>query len=83
MFKLYNGCPNRELQDHLDSIDSAKAYIKSQGLLICYYPLEGKWHMAVKDTYKLIADFFNTPIQAAEWVRNNYTKEPDNAFSYP
>lgn len=44
MFKLYNGCPNRELQDHLNSIQAKRDHLtrvamsKGHEARITYYP---------------------------------------------
>lgn len=71
-FKLYNGCPNDELQAHWDSQDRAKEFIRSNGLLITWFPVECKYALCEKDTYKNVGDWFGTPEQAARWVKEEY-----------
>jgi hypothetical protein len=70
-FKLYNGCPNDELQAHWDSQDRAKAFIRDNGLLITYFPVEQKYAMCEQGTYKGVGDWFHSPEQAAEWVKEH------------
>lgn len=43
MFKLYNGCPNRELQDHLDAQAATRKEAASLGIYLCWFPVEERY----------------------------------------
>lgn len=68
-FKLYNGCPNGELQEYWDAIDSAKKYIRSKGYCIAYFPLESVYYMCHADTYKEVGNPFRSPMEAQDWLK--------------
>ena len=75
MFKLYNGCPNSELQAHLDRIDKADKFIRHNGYLITYFPMEGVYYLCEKETYKSIGNAFQSQGEAAAWLETIINKK--------
>lgn len=75
--RCYNGCPDDELQAVWDNNDKARKYIVGAGYLVTWFPVEGKYRLCEKETYKAIGEdpMFNTLPAAAEWLRNYLTKE--------
>jgi hypothetical protein len=72
MFKLYNGCPNSELQAHWDSEDEAEKIIKDLGYLVTFFPVESGYHLCKAETYITVGDIFSSKQQAVFWLKNNY-----------
>jgi len=68
MYKLYNGCPNRELQDLWDARDKAVADLKAVDphAWCTYFPMEGMYSVAtwVDGKYKSIGEFESDKITA-------------------
>lgn len=71
MFKLYNGCPNAELQAHLDDCASANKFIRDNGYLITWFPVECRYYLCEQHTYKAKGGAFYTEKEAATWLNNN------------
>ena len=61
VFKLYNGCPNSELQAVWDSRDAARKRLAEEvpGAFVTYFPLEGKYAACTKD-YKPLGEFHSS-----------------------
>ena len=79
VFKLYNGCPNDELQAHWDSEDDAHKTIKELGYLITYFPMEGGYFLAEQETYKSIGDLFSSKVSACNWLQTNLQSKENSA----
>lgn len=69
MFKLYNGCPNDELQAHWDACDAATKFIKDNGHLVTWFPMEGCFFMCEAGTYNQVGDAFPTQMAAATYLK--------------
>ena len=74
MFKLYNGCPNDELQAHWDSEDNAEKEIRKLGHKITYFPLEGGYYLCNGETYKPVGDLFKSKQSAYYWLKQEVSK---------
>lgn len=57
--RCYDGCPDRQLQEYLDSRARAKERLKAAGFTICYFPMEGAW-VGFKDL-RPVTDFLPSP----------------------
>lgn len=71
MFKLYNDCPNDELQAYWDSENKATQNIKKMGYLITYFPLESGYYLCFTNTYKSTGPLFQSRISALNWLKTN------------
>ena len=76
MFKLYNGCPNDELQAHWDAEDKAESFIREAGYRITYFIMEGGYHLCDAESYKPIGDLFSSKQAAASWLKD-YKEQND------
>lgn len=41
--RCYDGCPDRQFQEYLDSRERALESLKAAGFTICYFPMEQAW----------------------------------------
>ena len=62
--RLYNGCPDKELQAVMDRDATAHKRAKAAGLGLTYFPAEGQW-MAFKDHIS-VSGFHDSPTAALE-----------------
>lgn len=53
MFKLYNGCPNKELQAHLDTKNKMHESLEFFGCRATYFPLEQGWAVFTSESYQI------------------------------
>lgn len=69
MFKLYNGCPNKELQAHLDSRNRMHSSLEQWGLRATYFPMEQGWAAFTSEHHQItpilpeLSDAYHQAIQ--------------------
>lgn len=57
--RLYNGCPDKELQAVMDARQAAIDELAALGIRATFFPAEGKWK-GFKD-YRSVSEFHDHP----------------------
>lgn len=69
--RLYNGCPDSELQAKLDDDKLAGNQLAKIGLRATYFPMEQKW-MAFDCDSLAVSEFYDTKRQLADAMLFKY-----------
>lgn len=64
--RLYNGCPDKELQAIWDANRAAREEARSLGMSITYFPMEEKYMAFSLEDYSERSQFKNSPRAALE-----------------
>lgn len=67
--RCYNGCPDRELQELLDSREAVKAEARAEGFLLTWFPVEEKYGASTLDTCKPLGELKRTLWEALAEAR--------------